>query len=123
MNRRPLFPPLFLFLILNLINEVHATEESASVDLTHLPDQVANALGIPVFAAGILCFVVMTFALMLPAMIWGKKGSMASLFIGIGVLGFGIAVAWLPFWFLLIIILIIAVMFAEDVRNMITGGF
>jgi hypothetical protein len=122
MNRRRLFLPLFLFLTLNLINEVYATD-AASVDLTHLPDQVANALGIPVFAAGILCFIIMTFALMLPAMIWGKKGSMASLFIGLGVLGFGIAVAWLPFWFLLIIILIIAVMFAEDVRNMITGGF
>ena len=121
MNRRRLFPPLFLFLILNLINEVYAMD-AAPVDLTHLPDQVANALGIPVFAAGILCFIVMTFAFMLPAMIWGKKGSMASLFIGLGVLGFGIAVAWLPFWFLLIIILIIAVMFAEDVRNMITGG-
>jgi hypothetical protein len=122
MNRRRLFPPLFLFLILNLINEVHASGEGEPVDLTHLPDQVANALGISVFAAGILCFIVMTFAFMLPAMIWGKKGSMASLFIGVGVLGFGIAVAWLPFWFLLIIVLIIALMFGQQARDMITGG-
>lgn len=78
-------------------------------------------LGMPLFAGQILASAIVCLAILIPVAIWGK-GFLPSLIMGLLGLGFCTAIGWLPFWFLLILSMILALMFSGKIRDWITGG-
>jgi len=113
-------PPFFLFLA--LINSVHAEE---TIDLTNVPQWLATQLGIPEFAGGILAFILLMLMTVLPFAIIArgrKAGFIPELALSLGVMGLCIALEWLPYWFLLILGMLVALMFSGKMRDLITGG-
>lgn len=96
-----------------------------NIDLTTIPQYLGDNLGIGTFAGGILCFILLMMMTVLPMAIItrGKKsGFIPELALTIGVMGFCIAIEWLPYWFLLILSMLIALMFSGKMRDLITGG-
>lgn len=97
-----------LFLI--NIKMVYAEEED-SVDLTDFPDKLSEALGIPLFPSQLLSSAILMAIFMFPALALtrGKDTQFLILLIfGNILMGVCIALTWLPYWFILILILLIA---------------
>ena len=95
----------------------------STVDLTAFPQGLADRLGISLFAGQILASVIFLMLTLLPTIFLSKgKNPLAVLIVGLGSLGFCVAVNWLPYWFLLIVAMIVAFMFAGNVKNWITRG-
>jgi len=97
---------------------------SSDIEITQIPAQLAERLGVDVFTASlILSAVIMLFTVCIVAFVI-KKGSaltygvLITEFITMGAL---IALGWLPYWILLITCLLVAIMFADSMRNLITG--
>lgn len=109
-----------LFSLLNMVSFVGAVDEENQVNLLDLPTKLANALGIPQFAGQILVCAIFMFMFMLPTVVYTKT-LLPPLFVGFLTMGFLIAVGWLPFWFLLIMCLMVALMFSGSMRDLITG--
>lgn len=84
------------------------------------PEYLSAAIGIPVLASQLLISTVFLFAFLLPCAIWGKT-SLPAIIVGFSLLGFLIAVAWLPYWFLLLISLIVALIYAKEIKVLIAG--
>ena len=114
----PLLPLLFLILI-SSIPSVYAAE-GESVNFMDFPQKLSDAIGIPVLASQLLICTVFLFAFLLPCAIWGKT-SLPAIIIGFSLMGFLIAVTWLPYWFLLLISLIVALIYAKELKTLITG--
>jgi len=95
-----------------------------------LPKQLTERLGLPdsgdYFAGKILASCILLALFLLPTLFacskFGKDALIASLVVGFSVLGFCIALGWLPYWILLIICLIVAFMFSGQIRSWISGG-
>lgn len=119
MNRKTTIPLFFLF-ILSLIYPVYASE-GENVNIMQLPEKLSEALGIPVFASQLLLCSIFLFMFLLPLAIWGKT-SLPVIIVGFSVMGTLIALGWLPYWFLLIISLIVALIYAKEIKNLLTGG-
>jgi len=94
-----------------------------AIDLLALPTALGNALGIGAFAGGILLTLIILFSfLSLPIY---KKNVNAIIILSILILGFAVVVQWLSIFFLIIIILIVALgiteralgIFSERVRR------
>jgi len=111
----------FFFSILNLIHPIHAESD---VDLQSIPTQLAEALGIPTFGGQILFSGVVMLMFLLPLCLLTRKGrgswvpEVATTFV---IMGACIAIGWLPYWFLLIICMFVALMFSGTMRGLITG--
>ena len=129
MMNTKIIPILILILTLSLIPQVYADSES-DVNLMDLPKQLTERLGLPssgdYFAGKILASCILLALFLLPTLFacsrFGKDALIASLVVGFSVLGFCIALGWLPYWFLLIICLIVAFMFSGQIRSWISGG-
>ena len=93
-----------------------------SVNMTAIPQNLGTALGVSTFAAGVLasCFIYLMFTL--PIIIFARNNIVAYLTLGIGILSFCVAISWLPAWTLFVIVFIIALMFADKIRNWISAG-
>lgn len=119
--------PLLFVLVLTLslfVNIAHAETDYSIYDLTALPQQVANHLMIDVFAAGLICWSVLFLICMLPMTIISrsKRSSwIPELALTLVLMGFGIAVTWLPIFFIIAVALIIALMMSGKMRDYITG--
>jgi hypothetical protein len=99
---------------------VHASGDG--VNLADLPQQLADALTIDLFSAQILTSVLFMCLFLFPTLLLAKKNQMLlGVIVGLGTLGFTVAVGWMPYWVLLIIALITAMMFAGDVRGLFSG--
>ena len=94
-----------------------------AIDILALPTALGNALGISAFAGGILLTLVILFAFIsLPIY---KKNTNAIIILSVLILGFAVVVQWLSIFFLIIIILIVALgiteralgIFSERVRR------
>jgi len=83
--------------------------------------KVSEALGIPLFASQILCSAILFIIVVLPVAFLSKKGYMPPLIVSFLILGTSVAIGWLPYWFLLVIAMIVALMFAGTMRDWITG--
>ena len=105
------------FLVLTLIIPVYAEDDEPDVNLLNLPEQLGNAWGISTFAAGIFMSTIMFFTFLFPLIIWRKSGLIV-LIVGFGIMGFCIAVGWLPYWIMLLISLLIAAMYASTIKKM-----
>lgn len=90
--------------------------------MTESPTYLASALGIPVFAGEILATTILTMIFIFPiVVVKGRKGWLAELLVGFLVLSIAIAIGWLPYWFLFIEAMLIAVLFSGTMRKWITG--
>ena len=82
-----------------------------AIDILALPTDLGNALGIGSFAGGILVTLIILFTFIsLPIY---KKNTNAIIILGVLVLGFAVVVQWLSIFFLIMIILIIALGITE----------
>jgi len=95
-----------------------------------LPKQLTERLGLPdsgdYFAGKILASCILLALFLLPTLFlcsrFNKDVLFPALFVGFMVLGFCTALGWLPYWFLLVICLLVATMFSGQIRNWIAGG-
>ena len=107
--------PLLCFLVLTLfIIPVLAQEED--VNLVNFPTQLAAHWGISTFAAGLFLSSLLAVAFLFPFMLWKKSGLMIVM-VGFSVMGFCIAIGWLPYWIMLMLSLLIASMFAGKITK------
>jgi len=115
---------IILILIIGILASLplaYAVDEDSQVNLLDVPLKVSEALGIPLFASQILCSAVVFVMFVLPVAFLSKKGYLPPLIVSFLVLGTTVAIGWLPYWFLLIISMIVALMFAGTMRDWITG--
>jgi len=115
---------IILILIIGILASLplaYAADEDSQVNLLDVPLRVSEALGIPLFASQIICSCVVFVMLVLPVAFLSKKSYVPPLITSFLVLGSTVAIGWLPYWFLLIICLIVALMFAGNMRDWITG--
>lgn len=114
-----LLPVFFIFL--NLISPVHAESD---IDLQSIPTQFAEALGISVFAGQMILSSIIMLTFLLPIALLTRKGRgswIPEVAITFVVMGSCIAIGWLPYWFLLVIAMFVALMFSGTMRDLITG--
>jgi len=82
-----------------------------AIDILNLPTDLGNALGIGSFAGGILITIIILFSFIsLPIY---KKMTTAIVILSSLILGFAVVVQWLSIFFLIIIILIVALGITE----------
>lgn len=118
---RSLLPFSLLFLcLISSIPLVYAAEGD-NVNLMEFPQYLSDAIGIPVLASQLLISTVFLFAFLLPCAIWGKT-SLPAIIVGFALMGFLIAVSWFPYWFLLLIALIVALIYAKEIKGLVAGG-
>jgi len=82
-------------------------------------------MGIPLFAGQLLCSTIILLIFVLPtALIARKKNAspIAELVLGLCVMGVCLALGWLPYWILLILAFLIALMYADKITGKFTGG-
>lgn len=91
------------------------------ISLLDLPAHLAVALGISTLAAGLLCGFFLELAFVLPVLIFTDNTLVIMIFSIIG-LCIGVVLGWLPYVCLILIILIIALLYAGKVRDLLTGG-
>jgi len=112
---------LTILLSFSLIPTVFAVSDGSSADLSKLPNQLSDALMIPLFAGQILTVIIFLVMFELPVAIWGK-GYFPAVIVGFMVLAFCIAVGWLEPWFLLVEGLIVVALLSGKMRDWIAGG-
>jgi len=122
--RLPLFL-LFALAFLVLVPNVYAADEDA-VNLSEFPDQLVIALTIPLFAAQILASSIVLSLFLLPTVFacsqFNKDVAIPSVFVGFLALSFCIAVTWLPYWILIIVAILVALMFGNSIKGFVSGG-
>jgi uncharacterized membrane protein (DUF106 family) len=115
---------LVLTILLVAIPLVHA-EESEEVDLSQVPNKLAEMLNIPLFAGQLLASLVFMSLFLLPTVFacskFEKDVFYPTAFVGFMTLGVCIAIGWLPFWILLILCMLVAFMFSGKIKGWISG--
>jgi len=119
----------WLFLILlfyvAVTPNVYATEEDEAVNLSEFPVKLSELMTIPLFAAQLLASSIVLALFLLPTVFacskFSKDVTIPALLVGFGALGFCIAMGWLPYWFLLVLALVVALLFAGSMRDWIGG--
>lgn len=115
-----LLSPLLFLCLISSIPSVYAAEGD-NVNFMEFPQYLSNAIGVPLLASQLLISTIFLFAFMLPCAIWGKT-SLPAIIVGFSLMGFLIAVSWLPYWFLLLISLIVALIYAKEIKDLVAGG-
>jgi len=105
----------FLSLIL-FISSVQAIEDDDVVDISKLPAKLAEALNMPLFAGQILASAIPFCIICFPTFLL-TKNSIAHISSIILMLGLTVAFGWLPYWILLLLALIIAFMYANQLKG------
>lgn len=81
-----------------------------------LPTFFGAVLGIGVYGAGIFLSGIVLMAFLLP-IVWYGKSSLAVMIVGLVMVGFLVTISWLPTFIILIIILLIAGMYASKIGD------
>lgn len=113
--------PLFFLMF---IMPVYAETE---ISLLALAEQLGVRLGVGTFVGGLICSVIFLMATVMPIALINRsrKGGgnfVAELVIGVVVLGVCVGLTWLPFWFLLVIVMLLALLFSGKMRSYIGGN-
>lgn len=94
---------------------------TGGVNLLNIPIQLSIALGISVLTAGLICGFILELCFVLPVLIFTDNALVLMIFSILGICT-GVAIGWLPYVCLILIILIVALLYAGKVRDLITGG-
>jgi len=115
-------------LLLTFISLVHAGDEEETVNLGDFPVKLAEAFNIDIFAGQLLASLIFMSLFLFPSMLiagyFGGSGAIlyTVIFVGMGTSGVCVALGWLPVWIFLVECLLIALLFADRMRQLITGG-
>ncbi|MHC4714964.1 MAG: hypothetical protein ACYTAN_17110, partial [Planctomycetota bacterium] len=85
-----------------------------------LPNYIEDLLGLPTGAGSFLASLVVLSAFLLPIAVYDRKGIIA-LIVGVAVFGFLVLLGWLPAWLMLIMILLVAGIFAFNFSSWFGG--
>ncbi len=86
-------------------------DSDGSVNLLNIPEYLGEKLGVGTFAGGLLAGALVLVAFLMPAVLLAKGKGSALIFIiiiGLVLMGFEVAIAWLPVWLFTVVILMIA---------------
>lgn len=118
---------LLLFLVFALVAAAYAQddEDEDTVNLQDLPVQLSERLNIPLAAAELLTASLFLGWFIFPGLLLAKDNVPQSLVVailGLPIYGFAILMGWLDYWFLLIVCLLMALMYAGKFRQILSGG-
>ena len=114
---------IFLFALLIsifLLNIAYGLEDDDVVDISKLPNKLAEALNAPLFAGQILASAIPFCLICLPTFLL-TKNSIAHISAIIITLSLDMALGWLPYWILLLISLVIAFIYANQIKKVFSG--
>ncbi len=108
-----------------LISPVYAQEDD--INLLTLHEALGERLGVGTFAGGLIASSILLMMGILPTALINRSrkgggGPIAELFIGFVIIGVCVAITWLPFWIILLLCMIVALMFSGKMRDWITGA-
>ena len=90
-----------------------------TVNLQNIPQQLATALGIPLFAGEILATIILFCIVLVPVLFFTKgKNPMIAFILGFMMVCFGVALAWIPIWTFAVMTLAVAVLFGRKIAEM-----
>ena len=94
-----------------------------SINFADIPNLVAEKLNISIFASGILCSGIVLLVGTLPViiMIRGKNVILFTLIAQLIAMGFCVSIQWLPYYFLLLYSVLVALLFSGKIRDLIIG--
>jgi hypothetical protein len=93
-----------------------------ALDLSVWDNSLSTLLGIDLFSAGIFLTTIFMVVFLTPTLYATRKSPLIPcLMVGFPVLGFAIAIGWLPYYFLLIIAMLISLMYANTFRKALSG--
>lgn len=116
---------LVLACLLLFVSPVFAASSDV-VNLQNFPQQLATALGVPLFVSGILASVILLCFILFPAiMLAGYFGGRSSggavlyiiLVIGLPISGACVGLGWLPVWLFAILALVVGLLFASKITE------
>lgn len=115
----------FILIFLSTLTTVKAATPTP-FNLTSFPDLVATAFSLTDFAAKLLVssLILLFFTILTGVAFMKSNGNTilyAVLIVEFVVMGFLVALAWLPYWIFLIVCLLVAVLLAGQLRGFITG--
>ena len=112
-----LLSAIILFLIMfSFSMSVYALEDDDVVDISKLPNKLAEALNMPLFAGQILASAIPFGLICFPTFLL-TKNSIAHISAIILCLSLTVAFGWLPYWILLVLALLIAFMYANQMKG------
>ena len=108
-----------------MIGEVHTGEgeepdEDDDFSFMLLPDYLGDLLGIGLEGGQFLSSLIVMSAFLLPIAVYDRKGIIA-LIVGVAVFGFLVLIGWLPQWLMLIMILLVAGIYAFNFSSWFGG--
>lgn len=119
---------LFLVLLMMPIANVFATPSSESVNLGDFRTQLASALNVSLFVAGLIASLILMLLVLFPSMMiagyFGGSGAVlfTVIIVGLATSGVCMAIGWFPIWLYAIMCLAIAVMYGAKFANFGGGG-
>ena len=121
MNHKKLLIFLFAFLIsIFLLDVAYAIDDSDVVDISQVPQRIADALNVPLFAGQVLASAIIFSLLCLPSFIL-TKNSIAHISAIIISLSLCLALGWMPYWILLLLSLLIAFIYSSQIKKAFAG--
>lgn len=108
-------------MFLSSISPAHA---EADIDFSAIPQNLADKMGISLFAGQLLCSCILMLIFLLPiALITRKRGTSWVLELVFGLLGMSVCIAltWLPYWLPLVVVLICAGLWSNKISGWLGG--
>lgn len=116
---RKLLAPLFFFISF-LLRLVPVQAQDSNITLPDFPEQLADALNMPLFASQVLVSVIFTFAFLIALNATNRgSGMLPNIIVGLGCLCFCVAIGWLSYWVLLLICLVISAIWSGKIADWI----
>jgi hypothetical protein len=119
-----LISAIAIFVLIMTLPEMKLVSASThALNLTAIPAGLATQLGVSTFTGGIMAFAIFELVFVLPVIFLrqNRSGWLPEMILGFTVMAVAIAIGWLPYYFLLIFSLLVAIMFAGTMRGFITG--
>lgn len=118
---------LALTCLLLFVSPVFAVPEGDEVNLLNLPHQLGTALGVGDTAGGYFASMILLCLFLFPSiMLSGYFGGQQSvmyttLIVGLSITSLCVHLGWLPYWLLILVVIVVGLMFSGNVRGWITG--
>jgi len=109
--------PFFLILLAFTISCVHA-EEEPDIDITYVPQALADHLNISLFVAELLMSSLVLISVGLTLSILKAKGLLI-LIVTFPLMGVLVALAWLPVWIFLLLGLLVSLLYSDKIKRML----
>lgn len=109
---------LTILLMFTLTANVYAVDETGTVNLQEIPNRLAEALGIPLFAGRLLTCAIFFFIFFLPIAVFSRRDPfLLCLIMGLPLMGVFVGVGWMEPWYVLVIALLIAALWSGKIKG------